>query len=82
MCGEKELRFAIWILYILAENWKKTPAEVYMILNRTGILDNYIIAGYDVLHTLGKEYLIDDITTFVAEKNIYIKKRADFCSFY
>lgn len=72
MCGEKELRFAIWILYILAENWKKTPAEVYKILNRTGILDNYIIAGYDVLHTLGKEYLVDDITSFVIEKGMCV----------
>ena len=45
-----------------------SPAEVYKILNSTGILDNYIIGCYDVLHTQGKEYLIEDITEFVREK--------------
>ncbi len=47
-----------------------TTPEVYEILNTTGILDNYIIKCYDVLHTLGKEYLVEDITEFVREKGI------------
>ena len=33
-------------------------------------LDDYIIKCYDVLHTLGKEYLVEDITEFVREKGI------------
>ena len=72
MCKEKELNFSIFILYILAEKWKKTPSAVYKILNSTGILDNYIIAGYDLLHTQGKEYLVDDITDFVREKGVAV----------
>lgn len=55
MCKEKELNFSIFILYSLAEKREKTPSAVYKILNSTGILDNYIIAGYDILHTQGKE---------------------------
>lgn len=65
---ERELSFCIFLLYNLAEEWKKTPAEVYQVLNTTGILDKYIIPCYDVLHTLGKEYLMEDITEFVNEK--------------
>lgn len=42
-----------------------TTLEVYEILDSTGILDDYIIKCYDVLHTLGKEYLVEDITEFV-----------------
>lgn len=72
MCREKELSFSIFILYSLAEKWKKTPSAVYKILNLTGILDNYIIAGYDMLHTQGKEYLVEDITEFVKEKGVSI----------
>lgn len=70
MCKEKELSFSIFILYSLADKWEKTPADVYSILNSTDILDNYIIPGYDVLHTLGKEYLVEDITEFVREKGV------------
>ena len=72
MCGKKELSFSIFILYSLADKWKMSPAQVYQILNSTGILDNYIIKCYDVLHTLGKEYLIEDITDFVREKGVYV----------
>ena len=72
MCKEKELDFSIFMLYSLADKWKKTPATVYRILNSTGILDNYIISCYDVLHTQGKEYLVEDITDYVREKGVAV----------
>ena len=74
MCTERELSFSIYMLYSLADRWKKSPASVYQILNSTGILDEYIIACYDVLHTQGKEYLIEDITEYIKEKGIYISE--------
>ena len=68
---EKELSFSIFMLYSLADKWKMSPAKVYKILNSTGIfLDNYIIKCYDVLHTQGKEYLVEDITDYVREKGV------------
>lgn len=60
----------VFILYVLGQHWNMTTPEVYEILNTTGILDDYIIKCYDVLHTLGKEYLVEDITEFVREKGI------------
>lgn len=44
--------------------------EVYDILNQTRILDDYIFTCYDTLHTLGTEYLVEDITEFVKEKGL------------
>ena len=44
--------------------------HIYEILNNTGILDDYIIKCYDVLHTLGEEYLVEDITSFFTERGI------------
>lgn len=70
MFEKKELTFVVFILYALGEHWKMTTPEVYEILSTTGILDDYIIKCYDVLHTLGKEYLVEDITEFVREKGI------------
>lgn len=60
----------VFILHALGQHWNMTTPEVYDILNSTGILDDYIIKCYDVLHTLGKEYLVEDITEFVREKGI------------
>lgn len=70
MLEKKELTFVVFILHALGKYWNMTTPEVYEILNTTGILDNYIIKCYDVLYTLGKEYLVEDITEFVREKGI------------
>ena len=72
MCEKKELVFSIFILYSLADEWKMTPAKVYKILNSTGILDNYVIKCYDVLHTQGKEYLVEDITEYAREQGVNV----------
>lgn len=72
MCTKSELKFSIFVIYQLAEKWNKTPPEVYKILNDTHILDDYIIACYDTLHTLGAEYLKEDITEFVKEKGVEV----------
>lgn len=72
MLEKKELTFVVFILHALGQHWNMTTPEVYEILNTTGILDDYIIKCYDVLHTLGKEYLVEDITEFVREKGINV----------
>ncbi len=72
MCTKNELEFSLFVIYQLAGKWDKTPPEVYKILNETHILDNYIIACYDILHTLGAEYLAEDITEFTKEKGVQI----------
>lgn len=68
--GKEQLSFIIFLIYSLSESWDKSPAQIYQILSTTGILDEYIIPCYDVLHTLGKEYLVEDITEFVNEKEV------------
>ena len=70
MFEKKKLTFVVFILHTLGQHWNMTTPEVYDILNSTRILDDYIIKCYDVLHTLGKEYLVEDITEFVREKGI------------
>lgn len=70
MIEKKKLTFVVFVLHALGQHWNMTTHEVYDILNSTGILDDYIIKFYDVLHTLGKEYLVEDITEFVREKGI------------
>lgn len=70
MLEKKKLTFVVFILHALGQHWNMTTPEVYEILNTTGILDDYIIKCFDVLHTLGKEYLVEDITEFVREKGI------------
>ena len=72
MIGNEQLKFAIYLVHILAEAWKSTPSKVYGILNSTAILDKYVIPCFDVLHSLGREALVDDLTSFVREKGVAV----------
>jgi hypothetical protein len=71
--SKKELDFSVFVLHSLADKRQKSLVEVYRILNDTGILDDYVIKCYDVLHTLGKEYLTEDITDFVNEMGVEVQ---------
>ena len=66
--SENVLSFVVFLLYQLSEAWNMPVPQVYSRLKTLGILDGYIISFYDVLHTLGQEYLIDDITEIVRER--------------
>ncbi len=66
--GVKEMSFTVFLIHQLAEAWNKKPAEVYEVLEKTGILGEYIVPCYDTLHTMGSQYLVNDITSFALEK--------------
>lgn len=66
----KVLNFTIFLIHKLANAWKVSPSRVYGMLNSSGILDNYIVKCYDVLHSLGAEAMVDDISDLAREKGI------------
>lgn len=64
----KQLTFLIYLIHQLSEAWQKAPVAVYDILNRLDIIDGYLLPCYDALHTLGREYLVEDISELVVER--------------
>ena len=48
--------------------------DVYQRLKTSGILTDYIIPSYDVLHTFSKEYLMEDLIDFMKEKGVLGKR--------
>ena len=67
MANRSVLVFVVFMIHALSEAWHMSPQKVYSILNKSKVLDNYLILHYDVLHTLGKEYLVDDVTGCVKD---------------
>ena len=68
----EHLSFIIFLIYSLAEDWNKSPAQVYQVLSTTGILDEYIIPCYDVLHTFPKDYIVEDLVGFMQKKGALV----------
>lgn len=67
----KELEFAIFCIENVAFYLKKDAQEVYkMLTEESEILYNYIIPEYEMLHTQGKEYIVNDIIDFMKEKGV------------
>ena len=69
---EHNIDFIIFIMYKLSAAWNMPVRNVYALLNGTGTLEDYFIPCYDVLHTLGSEYLVEDITGYVRERGGFV----------
>ena len=67
----KELDFAVFCIENVAERLGVSGDVVYQKLTETSdLLDGYIIAYYDSLHTQGKEYIVDDILEVMEKEGV------------
>ena len=57
----EKIHFAVFVIDAMSERWNLQTNETYRILNESGIMDNYVLDLYDVVHTLGREAIIEDI---------------------
>ena len=71
-CNDEQLKFCIFIINQISKAIEKPSAVVYNFLAESGVLDDYIIGCYETLHTLGREYLIEDITGLLHDRGVAI----------
>ena len=68
---EHELEFAIFCIENIALRLDMAPEKIYELLTqKSTILQNYIIANFETLHTQGKEYIVNDIIEVMKEKGV------------
>ena len=63
-----QLDFVTYCIGNLSIRLQLPQRAIYVRLKDSVILDNYIVKGYEVLHTFGKDYLMDDLITYMQEK--------------
>lgn len=68
MAKTSELAFVVYLIHALSEAWKMATPNVYSLLKTSGTLDKYVIPFYDVLHTCGSRYLVEDITGYLTDR--------------
>jgi len=67
----KEIEFAIFCIENVADKLETTGKEIFNCLTiNSNILDNYVIPSYDVLHTQGKNYIVNDIIDCMKEAGV------------
>lgn len=67
---KKILEFVTFCIGKLSLLLELPQQEVYRRLKVSGILDEYIIPSYDVLHTFSSRYLMEDLTEYMREKGV------------
>lgn len=67
------LEFITYCISKLAHQLNLSQQDVYRRLKSSGILYDYMIPSYDVLHTFGSKYLMDDLISFMQEKGVLEK---------
>jgi hypothetical protein len=45
-----------------------SASQVYGALRSSGVLNDYIVPCYDVLHTFSKDYLVEELTEVLKER--------------
>jgi len=64
------LEFVTYCISKLANVLNMPQGEIYMRLYSSGILYEYIVPSYDVLHTFSSKYLMDDLIDYMKEKGV------------
>ena len=62
--------FVTYCIGNLSRRLGLSAGEVYRRLKKSGILTEYIVPSYDVLHTFGKEYMMEDLIDYMMEKGV------------
>ena len=47
-------------------------SRIYRSLNAAGLIKNYLVRCYDVLHTLSLEYVAEDVVRYMKKKGLEI----------
>lgn len=67
----KALEFAVFCIENVAKKLVVDGTAAYdMLAVQTDVLQNYIIPCYDVLHTQGKEYIVNDLIDMLKAKGV------------
>lgn len=67
---KKTLEFVTYCISKLAQVLNMPQSEIYRRLKESGILYDYIVPSYDILHTFSSRYLVEDLTDFMREKGV------------
>lgn len=68
--SKQELEFILFCVDFVAQKLNQSPDVIYDKLKSSGLLQDYLIENYEVLHSLSKEYLVDDIIAIMTEKGL------------
>lgn len=66
----QKLYFIVFLINHLADKLNESVSEIYRKLKQVNAISGYIEPCYDVLHTLGAEYLMEDLQEYAKLRGV------------
>lgn len=63
--NKESFSFVVYMIHACANKWNMMPSEVYQKLQSVGCIQCYFVPHYDILHTQGTSYIVDDIKRYL-----------------
>ena len=71
--NSRELEFAVFCIEKVAAKLGVDAERVYRaFVEKDDILHGYIVPGYEILHTQGREYIVDDLLEVMRERGVEV----------
>lgn len=69
--NKDELEFVVFCVENVGQKLGKTGDEVYRLLTKdSSILEEYIVPNIDILHTLSKDYIVEDLVEYMQSEGV------------
>lgn len=62
MINEKEMDFVVYCVENLANYINEDSVKVFDLLDENELIEGYILKFYDILHTQGKDWIVEDLS--------------------
>ena len=69
---QEAMEFVVYMIHACANRWNLSPKQVYQKLQEAGCIDGYLVPNYDILHTQGSGYLVDDIAEYLHTRGVAV----------
>lgn len=68
--SRRVIEFSTYCIGNVANALQMNQADVYRLLRSSGILHDYIVGAFDVVHTLSQEYITEDIIHLMQQRGV------------
>ena len=68
--SDKQIEYSVFCIENVAKELGISGAELFKILNSSGLLHSYIIPSYEALHTQINQYIVNEIISVLKERNL------------
>ena len=70
--NKDSMEFVVYMIHACADRWNLPPSAVYRSMKRADCISGYLTPHYEVLHTQGTDYVVEDIRQYLQNRGVAV----------